>query len=900
MKLLPREPAVKPNGWKTAFFEQNHGEVTSMTKAGMVSRRGVPVAVTTAILLAILFAGLPGGTWAQEPVAVDPEGVLAQVPSPSEVLGYEIGERFTPVSGIERYMRALADASELISLDTYGETVEGRPLLQVVVALPRYRTRLDEILAANRELLDPDTPEERAREIADRNPAVVYLTYGIHGNESSSSEAALWTAHDLAAGAPEVAGVLDSLIVVMDPAANPDGRDRYVNFFRQSSLHRTNPNPDLRERQEPWPGGRFNHYLFDLNRDWSWLTQPESRARLDRFLRYNPQVHVDFHEMGYASSYFFFPAADPINDIFPDHILDWGARFGEGNARAMDAGGLLYYTGQVFDLFYPGYGDSWPSLMGAVGMTYEQGGGGRAGLVVERPDGTLLTLRDRALGHRTTASATLRTAAAGKTELLLGYAAMHREVDSGLDDILLVPGSDVGRVDALVELLRMQEVRVERATSEFQAAATPHPGFDSRDVFPPGTLRIPARQPRGRLAAALLRPENELDATGTYDITAWALPYAYGVEAHSTAGLSGGEWADLEGGVAELDPAALPRRGSYGYLLRPAFAHVRALVDFLEEGGRVVSLSESFTLEGTEYPRGTLFFPQGRNQELDAMLERAGLAGAVVPISTGRTTAGPDLGTNDSAPVSLPSVALLGGEGSSATSYGAHWYFLERVLDIPFDALDAEQVGSVELAGYDVLVVPEGNLVSRVGPSGMDRLESWVRGGGTLLAVGRAARDLAPTFEVEERSEPPSDEEVDEEEERLVRALRTREEREVESRLDRVPGTILRASLDPGHPLAFGAAAATYDDQFFVLSTGRAFEPEERFSSVAFFPEGVGRVSGVIRDRHLERMDRSAWLVEVGVGSGKVILFADDPLFRLFWYSGLQLWANGLLLGPAF
>ncbi|MEX2531530.1 MAG: M14 family zinc carboxypeptidase [Gemmatimonadota bacterium] len=874
-----------------------------MTRANIAARRSALVAARIMIVMAVLaisLTALPSGISAQGRTPEVAGRSSVQVPSPAEVLGYEIGERFTPVSGIERYLRTLADSSELVSLDTYGETVEGRPLLQAVVALPRYRARMDEILAANRELIDPDTPEERAREIAAENPAVIYLTYGIHGNESSSSEAALWTAFDLASGAPGVAGVLDSLVVVIDPAANPDGRDRYVNFFRQASLARPNPSPDLRERQEPWPGGRFNHYLFDLNRDWAWLTQLESRARLDRFLRYNPQVHVDFHEMGYASSYFFFPAADPVNDIFPDHILDWGARFGAGNARAMDAEGLLYYTGQVFDLFYPGYGDSWPSLMGAVGMTYEQGGGGRAGLLVERPDGTLLTLRERALGHRTTASATLRTAAAGRSDLLLGFAAIHREVDAGLDDVLLVPGSDAGRLDALVKLLRIQEVEVERATAEFQASATLHPGFDARDVFPPGTLRIPARQPRGRLAAALLRPENEFEAETTYDITAWALPYAYGVEAHSISGATGGDWVPWDADGPGPEPMSSLARGSYGYLLAPSFAHARALVDFLEEGGRAVSLSESFTLDGTAFPRGTLFFPRGRNEGLDARLATAGLEGAVVPIATGRVTEGPDLGTNDAAPISLPSIALVGGEGSSATSYGAHWYFLERILDVPFDALEHDRVGSVDLAEYDVLVVPEGSPVSAIDASGMDRIEAWVRDGGTLLAVGSAARDLAPRFDVEERTEPPGEGEVDEEEERLVQALRTREERELESRLDRVPGTILKTSLDPGHPLGFGAAAATYDDQIFVLSTGRAFEPEEHFSSVAYFPEGVDKVAGVVRERHLERMDRSAWLVEVGVGSGKVILFADDPLFRLFWYSGWQLWTNGILLGPAF
>src|SRR5690606_15975292 len=246
---------------------------------------------------------------------------------------------------------------------------------------------------------------------------------------ASSSEAALWTAWDLASGHESVAGVLDSVIVIIDPAVNPDGRDRYVNWFRQAMGLRPNPNPEAWEHWEPWPGGRFNHYLFDLNRDWAWATQPETRARLATWSHWTPQVHVDFHEMDYQSSYFFFPAAKPINPAYPAHILEWAKIFGKANAEAFDRQGWHYYTRESFDLFYPGYGDSWPSLLGAIGMTYEQAGHGRAGLASTRPDGQVLTLRDRAERHRTTGRATLRAAASRKGELLRGFAEFHRRVD---------------------------------------------------------------------------------------------------------------------------------------------------------------------------------------------------------------------------------------------------------------------------------------------------------------------------------------------------------------------------------------------------------------------------------------------------------------------------------------
>ncbi len=832
-----------------------------------------------------------------------PSGVHAQaqapVPSPAEVLGYEIGDLFPTVAEVERYMRVLAERSELVSMDVYGTTIEGRPLVQVVFAHPRFRGDLEGIIRRNAELTDPETSEARAREIAATNPAVLYFTYAIHGNESSSPSAALWTAWDLASGAAEVAGVLDSVVVVMDPVANPDGYDRYVNNWRATRMVRANTASGLRERREPWPGGRPNHYLFDLNRDWAWLTQQESRDRAVRFLRWNPQVHVDFHEMGFQSSYFFFPAATPINPIYPEHILEWGRRFGEGNAEALDREGLLYYTAQNFDLFYPGYGDSWPSLLGAIGMTYEQGGGGSASTQVERRDGTVLTLRDRAFGHRTTGAATLRTAATGKTDLLLGYAGFHRNVDEGLSDTYLVPGDDPGRLDALLELLLRHGVRAERLEGELRIDAEPHPGYASRSAFPAGTVRIPARQPRGRLAGALLRPENPLDGSSSYDITAWALPFAYGIEAHEARTPPGGSWTPVTEVPSRLG-APLAARGSYGYLLEPGFHHAPALIRYLEAGGRVFSMADTFTMGEVHYPRGTYFFPQGRNDDLDSLLVESGLGGLVRPISTGLATGGIDLGTNDQAALRLPRVLLMGGEGTASTGFGAHWHFLEQVLDLPFDIVNVSDVGSVDLGSYDVVLVPPGNPVGTLGEGGMERLRTWIRGGGTLVASGGAAQRLAgPLADVEERTR--LDEPQPDRDERLARALRTRGERAEESWAQRVPGTILAATMDPDHPLTFGAAAGGGGpDRLFILSTGVGFEPSGNAETVVWFPEGLDRISGVISERNLERLDRSAWLVERRLGSGKVILFADDPVFRGFWYGTLPLYVNAILVAPRF
>ncbi len=815
-----------------------------------------------------------------------------QIPSPSDVLGYELGERFTPVSGLTRYLYGLAEASDLVSVHPYGETIEGRPLLQVLFASRAHRARLEEILELNRELTDPDMPEARAEEIIEANPAVVYLSYGVHGNESSSSEAALWTAYDLARGAPELAGVLDSVIVVIDPALNPDGRDLYVNFYRRT--RGLKPDPDRMALEHDAPGGRTNHYHFDLNRDWAWMTQRETRLRLATWDRWNPQVHADLHEMGSNSSYFFFPPAKPVNPLFPDHIREWADRIGRGNAAAFDEEGWLYYTAQGFDLFYPGYGDSWPSLLGGIGMTYEQAGGGGAGLATERSDGTLLTLRDRAMHHWTASKATIRTAAEGRGDLLRGFAEFHRNVDEGIPDFLLVPGEDPGQARALVRHLLGQGIEVQRAGSGFEADATAHPGFGSRGAFPEGTFLVRARQPRGRLAAALLLPDQELDAESSYDITAWSLAYAYGVETHTVDRSPNGGFETVSDMPSTPGGSGLVG-GAYGYLMTPGFDRMPGLVQFLEAGGRAYVQPDTFRMGGTLYPDGTFLLPRGRNDNLASKIRDAGLAPFVTPVSTGLTDTGLDLGTGSAGFVTLPKVGLLGGDGVSSRSYGANWFFLEQVLALPYTAISLNALTSPDLADYDVLVFPEG--ASRLNDGQSEAVEDWVRSGGTLVAVGSSARGLGRSLAGMEMREAEEDE-LDRDE-RLSRALRTREEIRSDRWEQAVPGSILKVKLSEGHPLTAGAGAGGLEEEMFVLSRGRSFEPDEGFTSVAYFPRGLEKTAGVIFDPSLRRLDRSTWLAEAGVGRGSLILFAEDPLFRMFWHSAFQLYANALLLGPA-
>lgn len=828
-------------------------------------------------------------------------------PSPEQVLGYGLGERFTPAEEAVRYLEGLAAASPRVQIQRYGASSEGRPLVQVVIAREDRLASLDRVLARNRELADPSTSEARVREIAADNPVIVYFQYGVHGNESSSTEAALWTAWDLARGAPAVAGVLDSAIVVIDPVVNPDGRNRYVSWYRQARGLEPDPDRNAREHWESWPGGRFNHYLFDLNRDWAAMTQPETRQRIATWSRWMPQVDVDFHEMSPNSSYFFPPETAPINPIYPEWRSQWTRYFGRANAAAFDARGWPYFTRESYDMFAPIYGDSWPSLVGAIGMTYEQAGGGSAGLAYRRLDGLILTLHDRALHHWTTGEATARAAAARRSELLLAFARFHR-VENGPAEVLLAPGADTTRARALVSLLRDQGIRVERAGRAFSAPARPYPAYPARREFPAGSYLVRAGQPRGRLAVALLQPEALLKADYSYDISAWSLPYAYGVAAYRVDRVPDAQWQALP----PTDPSltlgplvAVPVPDSarqfadapaepYGYLVRPEVAAWPALVAYLRSGGRAVVLRKPFTAADRTWPAGTVFLPRNGVTGLSARVRAAGLEALSTQVRSGLTTEGVDLGTEESTPVKLPRVALLAGEGTSPTSFGAHWFFLERMLGIPFDAVPLERVARVDLGDYDVVVVPDvGEGMER---SRIEALKRWVEQGGTLVAVADAARALAePLAGIRVRLGARADSAQGD----TARALRGREARELERWQEEVPGTILAARLDPAHPLAFGAGADGDPTRLFVLKSGTlAFTPDASFESVAFFDSPPQKVSGVISGRNLDRLAHSAWLVTRSVGKGHAILFADDPLFRDSFYGMFQPYVNSLLLGP--
>ncbi len=864
------------------------------------------------------------GTWLAVLLATELTATAVRpssgVVAPAEFLGYEPGKQFTRHERLVTYFDRVAGASDRVQVRVYGRTFESRRLLVAFVGSEANIRKLDELAEGWRTLASPEaTSETEAEGLALKLPALVWLSFNVHGNEPSPSETALELLYWLATAENDTARLIrENVVVAIDPCLNPDGRERYVEWFRSVVGKHPNPDPNSAEHVEPWPGGRLNHYYFDLNRDWVWQTQRETRQRVAVFLAYRPQVHVDFHEMGYNETYFFFPATKPANVFLPRTTLDWAMRFGRGNAAFFDARGWEYYTRENFDLFYPGYGDTYPSLQGAVGMTYEQAGHSRAGLVVRRSDGTLLTLRQRIDHHFTAAVATLWTAARERQRLLLDTyrfwrSALTRAFPASA--YVLLPGLEPDRVAELADLLLRQGVRVGRATKPFRVRE----GFDYlgqrvRDCnVPAGAIVVPVHQPEARLVATLMEPEVAMPDTFFYDITAWCLPLAFGVR-----GIRARKCKGLE--LRWLSEAPWPKghveahgQRTFAYLVPWAQDGApRLLYELLAKGARVRVARKPFVNSGIRCCRGTLVVPATQPESFRSDTSLAELVAAwsrrlrlhVHAVPTGLSEEGPDLGSDAMPLLRLPKIGVLTGSPASATCYGSIWFLLDHELGIPFAALPVQRFRLVDLSRYDVLVFPDDYAGGRRWKAKLDstalaRLRDWIDAGGVFVGIkGGAALatqevgKLCQVHLLREKKPGKNAKKGEANEKPREQLLHTVEQREHERRLQRVPGSILRALVDTTHVLAFG-----YGGELMTLKTsGLLFARTTRGDNVVVYPEKA-RVSGYLSTKALKKTAGTPYLLVERRGRGRVVLFVDDPNFRLFWRGLTRLFLNALFFG---
>jgi len=861
----------------------------------------------TLLLLLLCFSSI---AWTQE-AYLPGASYNPAIPKPAEILGYKIGDRFTDYRGLERVVEALVNSSDRVKQIVYGETYEHRPLQLLIISSPANLAKIESIRANNLRLTDPRllSGADRQKIIAE-SPGIVWLSYGVHGNESSSPEAALMTAYQLCAGTDlQTTALLDSLIILIDPNVNPDGRERYVRWINGAVGREPNSNPDAAEHHEPWPGGRTNHYYFDLNRDWSWLTQTETKARIALYRQWMPHVHVDFHEMGYRSSYFFFPAAVPLHEAFPEEVRKWGAIYGKGNADALDRFGIPYYTGEYFDLFYPGYGDSWPTFNGAIGMTYEQAGHSMAGLAIQKPTG-LLKLEDRARNHFLTGMATLTTTLRHRRERLNDFSLFWESalrLPSRYKAFVIPEGSDPGRAVRMVTLLHKQGIEIHRLSEPLRAEAQKFfSGRNTRMEFPAGTYVVPLAQPQSRLVKALLEPEAAAKDTFFYDVSAWSLPVAFGLTAYTTDAL-------LPPSAAKLSEPPVVTGRVVGGSARVAYlipwerdASVKAAGFLMRRGVKLSFAAKSFSFSSRQFRPGTLIaFVSANKDSLDALINTAAERYAVdiVAVHTGLTDQGIDLGSNSVRPMKNPRIAMLTDAPVSANDFGELWYMFDREYELPFTAIRTPTFGSIDLSDYDVLLMPDGSYRGIIDSGLVAEVKRWVSRGGLLIGIENGARFLTKNqsgltsvlLETDRKESEKSKEETEEEKQKLETVKRqTFHEKEESDRLARIPGTVFRALVDTTHVIGFG-----YDREVYVFKgDGPSLLLSEKAHSVVRFAPGVGSVSGYSSKERTKKVADSGYLLDFPQGQGHIVLAAENMSFRMFWTGHQRMLLNAIFFLP--
>ncbi len=851
----------------------------------------------------------------------------ATVAAPEKVLGFAWGDEITDPDQVARYAQALAaTAAGRVRLSEYGRSTEGRPLLLLFVSSPENIARLDAIEADLARLGDPRTlSSAEADALIARLPAVVWIQCSVHGDEASGGDAGLALAYHLASGGgPEVERILAGAVVVVDPMENPDGRARFVAATRQARGARPDPEPAAAEHAQPWPGGRVSHDLFDLNRDWFALSQPETAARVGAMLRYHPTVAADLHEMGSEEGYYFAPPAVPRHPLFAgpgDALLD---ALGRANAAAFDARGIRYWTREVFDAFYPGYGDSWPALGGTVGMTFEEAT--TRGLSVELKDGATITYADAVRRHLLASFTTCLTTAGARERFLRGwYAYREAAVADGRRGqaraYVVGDGSDPAQALEIGELLARQGVEVARVTA-------------SKEGIPAGSVTVALDQPLGRLARALLdrgasmgeafeKEQERLDARRRndeiYDITAWSLPLLRGVAARTVATLPAGlattpvsDGARAEGSVAGEGKVAylLPWRGE---------APVRALARLLRDGVKVAVAEKQFSLAGQRYERGTLVIRRAGNAaDLQRRLvEIARATGArFVGADTGYSDSGIDLGSTHVVPIKAPRVAVLWDAPTNPQSAGGLRWALERAFGYPVSAVRISSLGRADLSRFDVVVIPDswergGSYASALGEEGVKRLVAWVSEGGTAVAVGSGAAFLAGekvgllASRLEKRGGAEDAEEKAKGEkggtapgDRSARYQDAIKPPEEEPPL--VPGAIVRVVLDTESVLAAGFPTGTAD---VLVDSRRVFAPLklDKGANVGVYagPDALVQ-AGFVLAASRAQLPNKAYLMVQECKRGKVVAFAEDPVSRGLTRSAMVLLANAVFFAPAY
>jgi len=916
-------------------------------------------AASVAALLLVAALPLPRAARAQ-PVAYDAPFFPGAdhdpaVTPPERLLGFRAGDALASCEAIERCLRAWEDSPRM-TLTTYARSWEGRPLHYAVLTSPRNHARLAEIRAEIARLADPrklaadENIDARIRDL----PAIAWIGCSIHGDETSGADAGLALIHHLVADrTAQTQKLLDDLVICIDATMNPDGRERFIQQVQQHAGVTPNLDPAALQHSGAWPTGRMNHYLCDLNRDWIFGVHPETRGRRTEFVAWNPQLLVDAHEMWPNSSFLFNPAREPFNPGVSPVIRTWWLAFSNAQALAFDAYGWSYYTREWADFWYPGYSDGWACLHGAVGMLFEQAGTG--GTTIRQDTGGLLTYREAVHHQAIGMLSNLRTLQANRAAILRDFVGMKRAATSpagnpGPRYLVVPPTANRARLAEFSRNLREQGIEIGRQRGALTGHDAVHTlgGRDESRTFPAGTLVIDRLQPRGTLVTALLdfdprvddaflqSERKSLEARGEsrlYDVTAWSLPLACALDAYWCARLDGLDTEPLSDDAPpphDVDRAG----GAYAYWIDGASdASARAAVHLLQAGVVTRVAERAFTIGTQRLEPGSLLIRRHENQSADlverlaAAAEAAGVSIGAVPTARSATDT-PDLGGEHFLMLDKPRVALFGGPGVDPYNYGEIWRLLDVDLGQPVSLFSIHERGGFDARRYNVVILPNTEGGDEVASLARE-LKPWVESGGTLIAIAGAAELLASedaglsavrrredvldtldafsaAVELERRgrresfpldgvwenapaSAPAASEAED------APAAEGAEALDAYRRRFAPTGVILRAESNPEHWLAFGCPAEL---PVFAAGSRALLSRTPTQTPVRFATRERLRLAGLLWPEAALRLADSAAVTAERVGSGQVILFAQDPVFRGGWPGTRRLLVNAVVFGP--
>jgi hypothetical protein len=820
--------------------------------------------------------------------------------SPKAFFGFEIGERHLQHHELVAYLKHLSDSPRVKWVD-YGTTHGNRPLVVLQISSAKNIKSLDRIQKERLELLES---RELDHDEGKQPPAVIWMGYGVHGNEPSASNAAALIAYYLIAGKSKLhSKLLSSCVILLDPCLNPDGFDRFANWSNSHRGQIPNPDPQHREHNELSPTGRTNYYWFDLNRDWLPLQQPESVGRIELFNAWRPNVVLDYHEMGANSSYFFQPGVPGrANPWIPKRNQELTREFSQYHARALDRLGSLYFTEEKFDDFYIGKGSSYPDVRGSIGILFEQASA--RGQMQESVNG-LLEFKAAIRNQIATSLSSLEATVSNQTALNRYLVEFYREsaalaAEDPVKAFVFHAGSDHVRAREFIQLLQRHDVQTYRLNKSLTIGDHT---FDSKDSY-----AVPLNQREYRLLMAMVESRTEFEYNTFYDISAWSLPLAFGLTWAKVTDNFEGEilealWSEEPVHLDSIESPDAPNWSEidYAYLVEWNSSHAARTLNRLHSKEIIVkAATQSFEVEmnhGEAAPlqkrfrEGTLLIPLGLQRDKAALIQEV-LEEAiredevrVTPVSTGLTAVGVDLGSDAFKRLVAPKVLMVVGTGVSDYEAGEVWHHFDQNLRMPITMVDTHRMGSTNLAPYTHLITVSGSYAG-VPTSAIEPLQNWLKAGGTWIATGTSAQWLnqrkIATFEFRKR------------EGTTPLRLPYGEAADL-AVVNSIQGSIFDTDIDLTHPLAYGLGS----NRLPVFRGHTMFvEPSKNpYSTPLIYRHTDTLLSGYASAENLSVIAGSAAVLVQSEGAGRVIVIADNPVFRGYWRGTQRLLENGIFFG---